>query len=513
MKRNSRTLTAITAVAGVAALGVIAPSAQASFFTGTQAAGVCQGADSLHGIGASGVKNAQIAWGDTQVPAVAGSPLSSGFGYDAGADYAACQVFKSPTDGGTKTFDYESSGSGSCLDVLGATSPNITRQYIDTSSTVNNVAYCGTEEAPTDTAIANAEAGPATASNHPSEAQLMTIPVGQVADTIVARLPDGCQVANPNDRVLTRAEAEGAFEGTITTWNGIFGTTMTATASGGQTSAGCRAKAFKRVVRPDESGTSFLIKRYLQAALPSGDTTDWREPAIGGTLDNTAWPNDSGATAVVRGSANGGGALADALTAQGTNGGIGYIDLATARSKDYGWTFTTAYAPDDTKIWLKVQRVSNDTFNSPAISNAETTSGTNLGAACTGVQYSNAPTTDLGASWSPTSAVPTPTDYPICGLEYFVTSLWGFDTGNSRNKPVFAGSNNQGEWRAAKDYIRYVLGVIRPGVGPAKLPTAGYAKLPADILATAKCQVNIMGFFRASGDPAPGSPIPRAACP
>jgi ABC-type phosphate transport system substrate-binding protein len=509
MRRNSR-ISAAVAVASVAGLAAIAPGAQASYFQAPQSNGVCQGVDNLHGIGASGLRGAQVAWGNTLGAPSPGAPLAQGFGYDGGADYPACAVFKTAADGGSKVFDYRATGSGSCTTILGAGAANQPRQYFDGTTTLNDVGYCGTEDAPTEAQIGFAEEGPTTASTHPAEAQLLTIPVAQVAAAINVRLPDGCQVGDSSKRQISRDAAEGAFEGTATTWGAIFGTDMTASGAS-PTSAECRAKAFKRVVRLDSSGTTFLLKRYLQGVtdLPGGSSFDWREPSFGGTLANTAWPNDTGATAVLRGDANGNGSLLDKLSLQTANGGIGYADLATARSKSYGWDFTGGtYVATDRNLWLRVQRIANDTYNSPAISNAQVTSGTNLGSACVNVTYSNTPSTNLGASWAPATAVPTPTDYPVCGLNYMVTSLWGFDTEANRFTKVWAGST-AGEFRATKDYLRYVTGLIRPGVGPGLLPSNGYAKLPPDVLATAQCAVKQIGWLRASSDPQPESSISR----
>ena len=523
MLRNSRTLTAVVAVAGVAGLAAIAPTAQASYFQAPQSGGVCQGVDNLNGLGMSGGRGIFVAMGNTIGQPTPAAPLAQGFGYDAGADYAACSVFKTAADGGTRTATYRATGSGSCVNsMLGSTGTdgvptrNIPRQWIDTAPepdvTVTDVAYCGTEDAPTEAQIGFSEEGPDLAPTHAAEAQMMTIPIAQVAISISARLPAGCQVADSSKRQISRDDAADAFEGTITTWGDIFGTDLSATGAS-PTSAQCRTTALKRVVRRDASGSTFLLKRYLQgvSTLPGGTSFDWREPSIGGTLLNNAWPNDAGATAVTRGDANGTGSMLDKLNSAtfDTTGGLSYGDVFTARGKGFGWDFTGgAYAAADPKLWLRVQRIPNDTYVSPAVSNAQVTSGNNLGSNCVNVQYSNQPSSDLGQSWSETTAVPTPTDYSVCGLNYVVTSLWGFDTEANRFTKVWAGST-AGEFRAAKDFLRYVTGLIRPGTGPALLPPGGFAKLPTDVQLTAQCAVKQMGWLRASADPQPTSPIPR----
>jgi hypothetical protein len=283
-------------------------------------------------------------------------------------------------------------------------------------------------------------------------------------------------------------------------------------AGSGLTDADCQGKQFQRVVRRDASGTTFLFKRYLHAAAndaADGDRFDWRQPSYGGTLENNAWPNDSGATAVVRGASNGAGSQMDALSGLGANGGIGYADLSTARSKDYGWTYDgVSYDPNDTKVWLRVQRISNDNYNSPGVANAQNVSGANSASACLNVTYTGAPSADLGQAWDNATAVLTPTDYSICGLNFVVTSRWGFDTEASRYRKVWEGSD-QGEFRAVRDYLRYVTGIIKPGTGPGHLPPAGYSKLPADLQATAQCASKLIGWNRAGSDGQPTDPVPR----
>lgn len=520
MKRTTRTLTVLAAVAGVAALGAIAPAAQASYFTGTQLTGVCQGANDLHAIGASGLREAQIVWGNNILTPSPFAQLGSGFGYDAGADFAACQVYRKPADGGTKQLDYKATGSGSCVTgILGTTGP---RSFTPAGEpTVTNVAYCGTEDAPTEAQLTAAEGGAGATPSHPAEANFMTIPVAQLAIAVNMRLPDGCRV-NADKRNLLRDEVESAFEGTIDTWGELFqGGDMYSDSGTPADNAACRNKVFARVVRKDASGTTFVFKRYLQAVtdLPGGSSFDWRQPSIGGTLANNAWP--AGQTTVLTGDLNGTPSALDKLAAQGVNGGIGYGDVGASRGQDivpdpgpsrkFAWDFVSgAFTSTDTSVWAKVQRITNDSFNSPGISNAQVTSGANLGAACVNVAYTGAPTTNLGASWSDTTAIPTPTDYPICGLNYFVTSLWGLDVNPTPDQTVWAGLN-QGEYRGMKDYMRYVLGIIRTGVGPGKLAEAGYSQLPVSIRSTARCAVTKLGYVRASGDPAPASPISRGA--
>lgn len=505
MRRNNSFRLACLAAGSVAALAVASPS-QAAYFT-SASAGVCKGADNFHGVGASTQRDVLLqGWGATLLAPTPGGPNATGFGYEAGADYANCSVFETAADGGTKVLDYRAAGSGSAIDAFGAKAANDPRSWTDasTATTYTDFAFGGTDDPPTEQQIAWAEEGPPA---HPTEGQLLTIPVAQVAIAAAVRLPDGCQLADQANRNLSRQQADLAFQGLSTTWRDLFGTAVTAVSGSGLTSDECRDKSFKRVVRLDSSGSTFVFKRYLNAAshVSGGSAFDWRDPADGGTLTNQTWPNDAGATAVVRGAANGAGSLLDALNAQSENGGLGYADVSTLRAKSFGWDYSGSYAPDDKTLWLRAQRINNTNYNSPAVTNAQVATGSNAGAACNGVTYDNQPAT-LGESWQPASAVLTPTDFPACGLTYQMTWLWGFDTENSRFKAVQAGAT-EGEWRAVRDYLRYVLGVIRPGVGPSKLAPLGYAKLPTDVATKAIQAANKVGWLRASTDPQPADPV------
>lgn len=505
MLRSVNARLAVLAVGGLAAVAAAAPGAQAAYFTTPTYSGVCTNSDNLNGLGASTQRSAFLdGFGATIGAPTPGGPNAVGFGYDAGADYRNCGVFKTAADGGTKSLTYRATGSGSAMDVIGAANANDPRSYNDGTTTATNVAFAASDDPPTEQQIAWAEQGPPV---HPSEAQFMTIPVMQVAIAPVVRVPDGCQIADQAKRQLSRTQLSLAFEGVTSTWGDLFGTDITGDGTG-PSSAACRALTFTRVVRKDSSGSTFIFKRYLQAAshATGGDNFDWRDPSEGGTLGNTSWP--AGATTIETGAANGAGSLLDQMNTHGANGAIGYADLATDRAKGFGWdTAGSGYAANDKTLWLRAQRISNDNYNSPAVANGQSASGSNAGAACTNVAYSNQVTTsDLGASWFNTSAIPTPTDFPICGLTYQIVSLWGFDTANSRFQPVQAGAT-QGEARAERDFLRYELGIIRPGVGPSKLAPLGYAKLPADVLATAQAQANKVGWIRASSDPAPSAPI------
>jgi ABC-type phosphate transport system substrate-binding protein len=508
MSRTNSLRLALAAVGSLTAIAVVAPGAQASYFDTTYNS-VCKAAGDIHGLGASTQRNVFLnGWGATLLAPDPGGPNAVGFGYDAGADYATCQVYQTPGDGGTKTLDYRPTGSGSALDVVGGKTSTDPRNYLDsgTGLTISDVAFASTDDPPTDTQIADAEK---LSAQHSAEGNLLTIPVAQVAIGTMVRLPDGCQVADQAVRQISRSQVNLAFEGVSSKWSDIFGTNIKASSGSPLTDADCQNKVFARVVRKDSSGSTFVFKRYLYQAshASGGDNFDWRDPTEGGTLANNAWP--AGATSVIPGDANGAGALLDKLSDQSVDGGIGYADVGTARGRDYGWTTSGgAYVANDTKLWLRSQRLVNTGYNSPAKVNDEAATGSNAGAACENVTYSNEPTSDLGASWFSVTANQTSVDFPVCALTYQLTWLWGFDTEAARYKTVQSGAT-EAEVRGYRDFIRYAVGIIKPGVGPSKLAPLGYSKLPSDVAATAKCQAKQVGWLRASSDPQPTDPIPR----
>lgn len=508
MSRTNSLRLALAAAGSVAVVAAVAPGAQAAYFD-TAHNSVCKAAGNIHGIGASTQRNVFLnGWGATLLEPDPGGPNALGFGYEAGADYATCQVYERAADGGTKVLDFRPSGSGSALDIVGGKNATDPRSWTDAISgtTFTDVAFAATDDPPTETQIADAEK---LSAQHNAEGNLLTIPVGQVAIGVQVRLPDGCQVADSNFRQISRSAVNLAFEGVSTTWSAIFGTQIKASSGSPLTDAQCQGKSFDRVVRKDSSGSTFLFKRYLYQSSHSagGDNFDWRDPTEGGALANNAWP--AGGTDVVTGAENGAGSLLDKLSTLGTDGGIGYADVGTARGRDYGWSSSSgSYVANDTKLWLRSQRIVNTGYNSPAKVNDQAATGANAGAACENVTYSNEPTSDLGASWFDVTANQTSVDFPICGLTYQMTWLWGFDTEASRFKPVQAGAT-QDEVRGYRDFIRYAVGIIKPGVGPSKLAPLGYSKLPTDVAATAKCQAKQVGWLRASTDPQPTDPIAR----
>jgi ABC-type phosphate transport system substrate-binding protein len=497
-------LTALAA-GSLAILAVAAPgAANANPWDANHDVACERGATTINELGSSLQRDAQWAWGATILtapaavsnPAFPGSypvlpdlspnPQSLGFGYDV----PACKAYKTAADGGTKAVRYVPSGSGSARNAMGAS---------DTAGAPRDpsVDFANTDEAPTVTQLANADEGdPSTTADNDT---LHTIPVAQAAAAITVRLPDGCELWNPDasvdpkhtgGRQLSRIKLEHAFAGdskSYDQWYELFGSSNIRSTSGDPAAdQACRAAKFQRVARKDSSGTTFILKKYLQQVSQNGGSgTNWSEPG----LANTAWPNDSAGSVlgpVLRPTTNGNGPALQLLASLSSTGGIGYGDLATARSQGYGWKYgtdPTTGAPtnavaDDQKLWVRVQQISTDAYLSPAKFDYETADSSKKGARCNNVQYRNVPS-DTTQSWYDVDAIPTTVDYPLCQLTYAMR--WE-SPHTAINMPIDRA-------RTSLDRIGYevdapYLGSV--GKGQNKLGSFDYQRLPPAILSIAQ---------------------------
>jgi ABC-type phosphate transport system substrate-binding protein len=298
-------------------------------------------------------------------------------------------------------------------------------------------------------------------------------------------------------------------------------------------------KSIMRVVRQDQSGTTFAFKDYLSSINPArGWKTTW---ATTGPNKTREWPSatfgkrdDCGNKNGVQdagdpelpGSVNsfegilekqtdflttacgtGNGELIKTLAA--TDGSVGYADLATARNSSPTLAVNaglTAAAPT-TPYWTQVQNGSitvgsaNETnglgFTEPTFdeTNGFKTTGGQKGANCLSATITGAPSDSFG-NWANTSAVNSATGWGICTLTYAIVfddnlAVW--------NKTPAA--EEEAKARSVKDYEEHVVSEA----GQNQLFGADYAPLPAGMVAIARKAVSGIGWNKAgSGGGNPG---------
>src|SRR5262249_2854508 len=132
------------------------------------------------------------------------------------------------------------------------------------------------------------------------------------------------------------------FAGDLATWGDLF------------PGVSCAADPLERIVRLDESGTTFALKQFLQRVNP-GRTPAW------GTLGNQEWPLGTANRPVRKAAAEGGSGEGNQVNIPP---GIGYLALSDARS---GGIFTWADA-NDTRFWIPIQhQAANNTFDDPQL--------------------------------------------------------------------------------------------------------------------------------------------------
>jgi hypothetical protein len=451
---------AATATSAIALLAVLPAGASAAFDAGFSSA--CQGDTTIAGRGASFQRSAHLAWGASSFPTNPATATATGIGYASSAA-GGCSLFKLSADGGSAAISLDPQGSGEGRGAMGATLVSNAAGSPGVRNT--NFQFGVADEPPKAAEIKAANNGPDGVAGTADDGVLYTFPVLQGAVSVIVQLPNGCAVANTAAaHQISRAALEGAFAGAagFTQWGQILPSI---------TGTGCATKSFKRVVRQDSSGTTYGLKNYLRDIKSSDFPT---------TLANTEWPADTGTTAVVRPASAGGGALVQSLKAQTTDGGIGYVDLATARSNGFATDTGTAGDTDQT-IWLNVERKGGGSYKSPALDDAQGT--TNTGANCVNVAYSDVTTGALPAvkdSWYDVTGS-SAADYPICILSYAMVweDLAKASIGHAAGSPDYT----QGQARAVKDYFGYVL---NSAGGQAALPLAGFQGLPGNSGGTAQ---------------------------
>jgi ABC-type phosphate transport system substrate-binding protein len=377
-----------------------------------------------------------------------------------------------------------------------------------------------TDEPPTTAEVAQMNAGtgnaPAASDINPNDnGKIHVIPAAVGAVAALVNFPDGCDVtdldavsrtaeenldldATQDDvvRVLfTKAEFEAIWsQGTsgdpLLTWRDLFGEL--------EDVAACK-KPIIRVVRFDDSGTSFAFKDYLNTIdagegwlttyVSSADKTRvWPAPAgseAPGVGSSSPTESQCGTTAapggklddaldhLTSGCSNGNGALVAKLVA--TDGSVGYSDISTARSNSPSLAISPETNDNDT-YWTQVQNGSN-TFTEPTSSPIGFRTDGPKGANCQATEFENVPATTFG-NWEKASGVKSPVGYGICTMTYGLV----FDD----NSEVWGGSPaEEAKARTVKDYWESIVS----DPAQAALFPNDYAPLPEDVLKIAQAGV------------------------
>ncbi len=351
---------------------------------------------------------------------------------------------------------------------------------------------------------------------------LHTVPVAQAALAVIVNVPDACRPASfsqfrpvyPHGGPgTTNSTIEEVFSAEQTTW-ATLGYVLKS-----DISLPCDV-AVRRVVRRDNSGATFVFKRFLNATDRDNDTA-W-EANDQTSEDNTIWlgqgrdrdgvcdGSDAGmpltAPYVCTGLTNGGRPLANVVFA--TEGSIGYVDLAAARGAGFDYTGNTA-SSDDT-YWLKLYQPSaNPLLRDPAKDQANgwksTATPAQKGANCSiYTNYNNVPS-NTKSDWSSVIQAQTGPVYPLCAMSYM--GAW---EDMEDVYPAVPYAQLQAEQAQLAGYIQYILGNGSVGVGNDEgqtiLPLNDYAALPLTPLARAAAYLTTYEGFDKAPDRTPVRP-------
>jgi len=378
-----------------------------------------------------------------------------------------------------------------------------------------------TDEPPTPAEIAQMDAGtgnePAENDANPNDNGLIhVVPAAVGAVPPLVNFPDNCDVsllpeasrtaeqnndadATPDDvmRVrFTKQQFEEIWEkdSAADSWHEVFPALAP--------DADCQ-KPIIRVVRFDDSGTSFTFKDYLNSidggegwlttyVAGANKTREWPGAVFGARADcggaNGPGSQEDAVDQLTSGCSNGNGALVAKLVA--TDGSIGYSDVSTARSNSPSLAITPEGNDNDT-YWTQVQNGSG-TFTEPTSSaNGFRTDGPK-GANCSTTTFTGIPAAEDGTlgDWSKTSGVNSPAGFGICTLTYGLV----FDD----NADVWGGS--VAEEAKARTVVDYWENVLSTPAQAALFPN-DYAPLPAAILSMSRAGIAEVDWEKGEGNP------------
>jgi hypothetical protein len=471
---------------------------------------------------------------------------------------------------------YESKSSGCGLDAVGGGGEASSCSFTTGGKTGGEVPgyrdvhdrFGASDFAPNPEEEANMNNGPAGGQH---AGKIHVIPVAEAAIAVIVHTPEGCKLktagtgtaasgvgsvngdastggvndptgaatgdafANETLRVHIPAKAlEEIWEHKITEWGKIPTPTggklleeeMEGTPTGGQKgSFTCANFPIYRIVRQDISGTTYNFKAYL-SILPSfkGGPTLWTDSEVG--TKNIAWPLENAehtgtpegvtgsqckaSTQICAAAGGGGGKLAEAI--KGTEGSIGYLDLATARKEGFNMEEGKA----DNTYWVPLEAV-NPTATPGTVDTGvfiEPTAdpgahfikleGHKKGANCEGADVRGIPTSPSDPTlgdWSKAiatggtpKAIEKPTTvitaYPVCAITY--------DLAFDDNAAAYSTEGEEEvKARAVKDYLSVAVSQYAQDQLPVE---ADYAVLDPTLLADAQSGVAAIDWNKSSGN-------------
>jgi ABC-type phosphate transport system substrate-binding protein len=391
--------------------------------------------------------------------------------------------------------------------------------------------FGGTDDPPTATQVAQMNAGtttPGTDAIATDNGKIHVFPIAVGSVVALVNPPDGCNLETLNDEFRTVSAAEitstPAKKGLLRVrfpkdlfeevWAGESNAKWTE-AFPELSGANCEVP-ITRVVRFDQSGTTFTLKDYLSTIDPA---REWKTKyATQGTILTREWPNATFGPLADCSGAEGPGSQADNidhLTSACTkgngpliaklllvDGSIGYADLATARNN------STTLALDASKTtvptgayWTQVENGAGD-FTEPTAdeANGYKATGATKGSNCLDAEFKNVPTSSFG-DWANTSGVNSNEGWGICTLTYALAfddnaAVWGNTT------------EEEAKARTVKDYEE---SLVTDGA-QAQLFGADYAPLPPEFLAISKTAVSEIGWNKSGSggnvDPGGGNTNP-----
>lgn len=258
-------------------------------------------------------------------------------------------------------------------------------------------------------------------------------------------------------------------------------------------------KPIIRVVRFDESGTSFAFKDYLDTinggrgwlttyGSGANGTRNWPGTTFGPRADCAGTPNGPGSQddtidQLTSGCSNGNGALTSKLIS--TDGSVGYSDISTARNASPSLAITPE-ADDNDTYWTQLPNGSG-AFAEPTTDSFGFRTDGLKGSNCQVTTFTSMPASTLD-DWSQVSGVNSPAGYGICTLTYGLlfddnADAWG-------NTPA-----EEGKAATVKDYWENALSNGAQG----QLFGSDYAPLPAAILELAREGVDQVDWNKGAG--------------